>query len=152
MRVFIYKLMNVFFIAIVIFTYQSFAQKRDQEVSAYNKQTKQSKKEWEIESKKLSGVQEVALYQDGEYMGTGKGYGGEIEVSVSIKDGKIANVKIVSAKNETPDYIKEVSSITEDIVAFQDTDVDVISGATLSSNGVLDAVDEALAKAEGGKQ
>ena len=152
MRVFIYKLLNVVLIATVILAYQNFAQKRDQKILAHNKQVKQRQKEWELESKKLSGANEPERYKDGEYKGSGKGYGGNIEVSVSIKNGLIVSVKIVSARNETPDYIKEVASITEDIVDFQGTDVDVVSGATLSSNGVLDAVDEALSRAEGGKQ
>ena len=149
MRVFTYKTINVILIAVILLVYQEIAEKRSKEVMAFNEKVQTMKREWEAESKKLSGDDDTSNYQDGQYEGVGKGFGGEIKVSVSIEKGEISSVKIISAKDETPEYIDKASSITDAIIMEQRTDVDVISGATLSSNGILDAVEEALAKAGG---
>lgn len=84
---------------------------------------------------------------DGSYTGTGTGFGGDIKVKVTIKSGKISAVTILSSKDETPEYFSKAVGVIKNIIKNQSTDVDVISGATFSSNGILDAVDEALSKA-----
>ena len=86
-------------------------------------------------------------YKDGVYTGTGEGFGGDITVQVTIKKGRIASVKILSAEDETPAYLKRASALLSMITTAQSTNVDVISGATYSSNGILDATNAALAKA-----
>lgn len=86
-------------------------------------------------------------YKDGVYVGTGEGFGGDIKVQVTIKDGKITNVKILSAEDETPAYLNRASALLSQITASQSTEIDVISGATYSSNGILDATRSALSQA-----
>ena len=84
---------------------------------------------------------------DGTYIGTGTGRNGDITLSVTIADGKITQIENVSNK-ETPKYWAEAVKLFDSILAANGTDgVDAVSGATLSSDGILEAVDDALAKA-----
>ena len=84
---------------------------------------------------------------DGTYTGTGDGRNGDITLSVTIADGKITQIENVSNK-ETPKYWAEAVKLFDSIIAANGTDgVDAVSGATLSSDGILAAVDDALAKA-----
>lgn len=84
---------------------------------------------------------------DGTYTGTGTGRNGDITLSVTIADGKITQIENVSNK-ETPKYWAEAVKLFDSILAANGTDgVDAVSGATLSSDGILEAVDDALAKA-----
>ncbi|MCD7982152.1 MAG: FMN-binding protein [Clostridiales bacterium] len=87
-------------------------------------------------------------YPDGVYYGTAEGWGGDITVSVTIKDQTITAVTILSAEDETEEYFSQASVLAESIVTAQSTDLDVVSGATYSSNGILNAVRAALASAQ----
>ncbi|AJA47421.1 FMN-binding domain-containing protein [Clostridium pasteurianum DSM 525 = ATCC 6013] len=84
-------------------------------------------------------------YTDGTYSGTGTGFrGGSTEISVTVKSGKIANIETVS-NGDTPDYYERAySTIQSEIISAQSTEVDVVSGATYSSNGIISAVKNAL--------
>ncbi|MBU3182927.1 FMN-binding protein [Clostridium psychrophilum] len=88
-------------------------------------------------------------YKDGTYTGTGSGFrGGTTEMSVTIKDNKITNVTTVS-NQDTPDFYQRAeSSVPSQIVSAQSTTVDTVSGATYSSNGIIDAVKAALSQAK----
>ena len=87
-------------------------------------------------------------YKDGVYEGTGKGFkDGEIKVKVTITDGKIAKVELVSQEKQSYWDSKNVSSLFDEIVKANSTEIDGVSGATMSSNGVKAAVNDALSKA-----
>lgn len=88
-------------------------------------------------------------WSDGEYTGKGTGFGGEIEVKLTIREGKIANIVITKHDGETPEYFEKAKSIMSQIIKAQTPDVDVVSGATYTSNGIKAAVMQALYKAEG---
>jgi len=97
---------------------------------------------------KLSKVDDQdALYKDGVFTGIGEGFGGDISVNVTITNGSIAKIDIVKAADETPEYFDLAKSLTTNIIKEQTTNVDTISGATYSSNGIIEAVRNALAKA-----
>ena len=83
----------------------------------------------------------ATVYSDGTYKGYGKGYGGTLCVSVTIESGKISDIEVLSS-NE--DYQYAFSTIIKKIIARQSTDVDVVSGATMTSKGVMSAVADAL--------
>lgn len=85
-------------------------------------------------------------YKDGLYEGTARGYKSDITVQVKIQDGKIAEVTEVS-QNETSRYWKRAKALFETIVEKQSADVDGVSNATYSSNGIKNAVAAALEKA-----
>lgn len=86
------------------------------------------------------------IYEDGKFTGIGEGYGGNIKVSVTIKNSKIIDIEIVSAKYETQEFFDKARNIVPSMKKQQTADVDVISGATYSSNGIKDAVNQALQK------
>lgn len=85
---------------------------------------------------------------DGTYTGEGKGNGGTLSVEVVVSGGKIAEVTIGDNK-ETPAMLEMVeATLPEQIVEKQGTDgVDTVSGATKTSEGVLEAVTLALEEA-----
>ncbi|MCH5138193.1 4Fe-4S binding protein [Clostridiaceae bacterium UIB06] len=85
-------------------------------------------------------------YKDGIYTGVGQGKSPDLKVSVTIKNDKITNVEIVSA-NESKGK-EPFSVIPKKIVESQSTSVDAVTGATLTSNGVMMAVEDALKKAQ----
>ncbi|MCD8329099.1 MAG: FMN-binding protein, partial [Lachnospiraceae bacterium] len=108
-------------------------------------ETKSSKKTTVKKTNNTS--QSSGTYVDGVYTGTGTGFGGDITVQVTVKKGKIKKIKILSAEDETPSYLKKAKGIISSILDAQSTEVDVISGATYSSEGILEAVQNALKKA-----
>jgi len=101
------------------------------------------------EESKASEKQEVKgnTFKDGEYEGVAKGYGGNIVVSVIIKNGKIDNIIVKNHSGETPAFYDKACVLVEKIISKQSTNVDVVSGATFSSNGIINAVIDALNKA-----
>jgi hypothetical protein len=81
---------------------------------------------------------------DGVYTGTGAGMQSNIVVDVTVKDGKITSVDVVS-HNETPGISDAaIETIPAAIVEAQSTDVDAVATATFTSNGIKEAVDNAL--------
>lgn len=95
--------------------------------------------------------QDVASsYNDGTYEGAGMGFGGEITVSVTVADGKVAEITVLSADGEDPAYYDQALAVLDEIVSAQSTEVDTVSGATFSSTGLIDAAADALGKAAAG--
>ena len=86
-------------------------------------------------------------YKDGTYQGSGTGFGGTITVEVTISGGKIASISILSAAGETASYFASAQGVISRIISGQTPNVDAVSGATYSSNGIIQAVQNALAKA-----
>ena len=93
---------------------------------------------------KEDGEQAVGDYEDGVYTGTSQGYGGPVTVEVTVKDGQITDVKIVSAAGETEPYLSLAKSVIDQVMQKQTWEVDVASGATYSSRGILGAIQNAL--------
>mgnify|MGYP004547379221 FL=1 len=88
------------------------------------------------------------FYKNGTYEGSGTGYGGTITVQVTLEDDTITAVSVVSAPGEDSAYLSQGENVINSILSEQSTDVDTISGATFSSTGILEAVNDALSKAE----
>ena len=82
-----------------------------------------------------------------EYIGVGKGFGGEIKVKVTMDGDKIAKIEVLS-QNETPSFFeKAYPAVTDAIIAANGTTgVDAVSGATCSSKGLIEAVNDALSQ------
>lgn len=94
-----------------------------------------------------------ANYTDGTYEGVGtgigiNGQGGDVPVTVTIKDGTITDIEI-GDNDETPDLGGlAIEYLRNKVIAANGTDgVNTVSSATLSSMGFLTAVKEALEKA-----
>lgn len=92
----------------------------------------------------------VGGYKDGTYEGTGMGFGGEVTVSVTVADGKVAEITVLSADGEDPAYYDQALAVLDEIVSAQSTEVDTVSGAMFSSTGLIDAAVDALGKAAAG--
>ncbi len=88
-----------------------------------------------------------SVYKDGTYTGFGDGMNGKVKVSVTISQDKITSIS-VGENSEDEEYLAEAKGVIDRIIASQSTDVDVISGATYSSNGIIGGVNEALSKAK----
>ena len=85
-------------------------------------------------------------YRDGTYEGSGNGRNGVIVMAVTIEEGRIAKIEAVS-QNETDEYWNEAVKMTDAMIEAQTADVDMVTGATRSSEGILQAVRNALDKA-----
>lgn len=91
---------------------------------------------------------ESGKYADGTYEGSGSGFrGATTKVSVTVENGYITDIMTISYGDDAPYYKRAFSSVTQDIIDSQSTDVDAVSGATYSSNGIMDAVADALENA-----
>lgn len=82
--------------------------------------------------------------KDGTYSGTGKGRNGNIEVSVKVENNKVVNITIISSNEDASYFNKAKSEILSNVIENQSLNVNTISGATMSSNGILEAIANAL--------
>ena len=92
--------------------------------------------------------EEDLAYKNGTYTGEGRGFGGIIQVEVTLENDTITDIQVVSAPGEDSAYLSQGEGVISTILAAQSTDVDTISGATFSSTGIINAVNDALGKAE----
>jgi uncharacterized protein with FMN-binding domain/NAD-dependent dihydropyrimidine dehydrogenase PreA subunit len=89
------------------------------------------------------------LYKDGTYQGSGSGFrGATTTVSVTFKNDKITDISTVSYGDDAPFYNRSYSAVTQEIISSQSVGVDAVSGATFSSNGIMQAVSDAMDKAK----
>ncbi len=90
-----------------------------------------------------------AAYKDGTYTGEGKGNASQIQVEVTVASGKITGVKVVK-HGETEMLLKAAEkNVSKAIVEKNGTEgVQGVTGATNSSKGIIEAVNNALKKAQ----
>ena len=81
-------------------------------------------------------------YQDGKYQTEAEGLHGPVKVATTITGGKISAVEVLVGAGEYQSKANDV--IASEIIAAQSTDVDAVSGATVSSNAIMTAVKKAL--------
>lgn len=81
---------------------------------------------------------------DGTYTGTGTGFRGETDVTVTVQNGTITAISIDSYRDDEQYFSRAKNTIISEILSAQSVDVDTVSGATYSSNGILEAVADAL--------
>ena len=82
--------------------------------------------------------------KDGTYKGSANGYGGKVTVNVTVSKKTMTAIDIVSAPGETDSFFHRAKGVIDEMLTAQSTDVDVVSGATYSSNGIIGAVKNAL--------
>ena len=99
-------------------------------------------------SSEEEGDSEDLVYKNGTYTGDGQGFGGNIQVQVTLENDTITDIQVVSAPGEDSAYLSQGQGVISTILAAQSTDVDTVSGATFSSTGIINAVNDALGKAE----
>lgn len=98
----------------------------------------------------LAAVSTAAFaYKDGVYTGAGTGNGSTIEVQVTVTDGKIAKVETIKHGETEMIFAAVNKKLPKAIVKVNSTEgVHVITGASNSSKGFLEAVHQALDKAK----
>lgn len=88
-------------------------------------------------------------FQNGIYTGTGEGYRGKVTVTVKVADGKITELILDDYADDKSYMERAKNRIFQEMISRQNTDVDTVSGATYSSNGLIEAVNKALGNEEG---
>ena len=147
---FILRAVNLLLILGVLWQYQSTALVRAQavsqrqqeidEVNAYNAAILQAQQTAQ-ETEKETGP------KDGTYEGTGLGFGDDITVQVTIKDGRMTDIAVLKHDGEDRPYYNQSLTMLDEMLSAQSADVDIVSGATLTCEGLRDAVADALGKA-----
>jgi uncharacterized protein with FMN-binding domain len=89
------------------------------------------------------------MFKDGTYEGSGIGFRNRTTtVSVVVTNGKISDITSVSYGDDRKFYDRAFNTVTQEIISSQATEVDAVSGATFSSNGIMAAVEDALSNAK----
>ena len=89
--------------------------------------------------------EEKGIFTPGTYTGEADGLNGPIKVEVKVDANKILEVKVLEHKESPGISDNAMKNIPESIVEYQSLNIDTVSGATYSSNGILEAVKNALA-------
>ena len=118
------------------------AEKENEAKEAGDKEEKKAEEAAEAEA------DEEGYYLDGTFEGSGNGYGGTVTVQIVLKDQELQEITVVDAPGEDGAYLSRAKGLIPDILENQSTAVDTVSGATFSSAGILEAVNDALEKAE----
>ncbi len=106
-----------------------------------------------LETKLLAGGSQAESplgangYNAGEYIGTGNGNNGEIKVKVTFSDTEIVSVEVVEHGESAGICEPAIEQLPEQIINAQSFKVDAVSGATMTSNGVMQAVKDAMGQA-----
>lgn len=85
-----------------------------------------------------------AEFADGTYTGSGAGLMGQIDVTVTVSGGKITNIEVTNQSETAGVSDPAFEGIPQAIIDSQSCDVDVVSGATYTSKGLIEAVKDAL--------
>ncbi|MCX8128852.1 MAG: 4Fe-4S binding protein [Clostridia bacterium] len=93
-------------------------------------------------------IPEELTYKDGVFKGVSRGRRKNLTVLVKVKNGRVSEIEILSHKESRGYYEEPFRTIPKKIISSQSLDVDVVSGATLTSNGIINAVKDALSNAK----
>ena len=90
-----------------------------------------------------------AVYTPGTYTGTSRGYAGDVTVTVTVDE-----TSITAVTSEGPDETASLGGaalpvLDEEVLAAQSAEIDIVSGASMTSNGYIAALEQALAEARG---
>lgn len=150
MKQFLFRTANLLLIAAILVGYQRGALVRAEQVSAHQEELSAAQalaEEYEREvqtAQKNQPEPEEQLFQDGTWEGTAQGFGGDITVAVTVSQGKVTGIDVLSAEGEDPAYFSKAQSVLSALVEAQGEAVDTVSGATFSSTGLINATTSAL--------
>lgn len=86
------------------------------------------------------------MLKEGTYSARARGMAGFVGVTLTVADNKISTVDL---STETPQYgQKAEKTLKQEILDKQSADIDAVTGATFTSNGVKEATSEALKQAK----
>lgn len=95
-------------------------------------------------TKKDSGDNKIA---DGVYTGVGTGKGGDIKVEITIKNDTLEKIDVLEHQ-ETEGFDKAMDTLKDEILKGNTLDVDTVTGCTMTSDGFLEAITNALKEAK----
>ena len=144
---FMLRTLNLLLILVVLWQYQRVAllradaaaqrQKEIDEVNAYNASVLQAEEE-----------NAEGGFRDGTYEGSALGFGDTITVAVTIREGRLSDISVLDASGEDKPYYQQALRVLDEMLSAQSTEVvDTVSGATLTAEGLINAVADALGKA-----
>ncbi len=93
--------------------------------------------------------EEAGIYTPGTYTGTAAGKNGDVKVEVTFSANAIDSVKVVEHSETAGISDGAIENIPAAIVENQSLAVDTVSGATVTSDAILNAVADAVAQAGG---
>lgn len=93
-----------------------------------------------------SNEEAAALFVAGTYEGEGQGHAGPIKVAVTVTESKIDSIEILEF-NDSEFAVDPADQMIENIIEANSSDIDAVAGASITSQGVKDAVSAALAAA-----
>ena len=112
--------------------------------TAEKEKKKDKKKDEDKKEEQKSTAKGSFDVSDGTYYGTGTGFAGKIKVAVTVKDKQITAIEIVENEADDDTFFSRAKGVIDKIISGQTLEVDVVSGATYSSNGIISAVKNAL--------
>ena len=86
---------------------------------------------------------------NGVYESTAKGFGGDVTVSVTLEGGRIVDVKAVGDKETAGVGSRAIDELPGKMIEANSTDVEAVTGATITSSAIKAAAAQALAQAAG---
>lgn len=93
----------------------------------------------------INGSLDKYKFKDGTYTGVADGYGPGLTVEIKVNENKVSDIKIVKHNEEgRKHYQRPMEIIPNEIIQNQSLEVDAVSGATYTSNGIVNAVKDAL--------
>ena len=96
----------------------------------------------------LAATMSVAMVGCGskaeKYEGIGKGHNGDVKVSVGIEDGKITSIDVLEHEETEGIGGAAIEELTKEMVEKNSTDVEAVAGATVTSDALKEAVDNAV--------
>ena len=95
-----------------------------------------------------SGDIVLSSLKDGTYQGEAKGFAGRIITEVSITEGKISGITVIKHQESKGWYEEVYMILPREIIEKQRLSVDAISGATKTSKGLIESVENAVKKAQ----
>ncbi len=101
----------------------------------------------ELTPEELALLGDAEGIEDGVYEGVGQGFRGQMTVEVTVEKQRITDVTVTNHRDDAKWFNRANRAVPDDIVDSQSTDVDSVSGATYSSDGIIEAAKDALEKA-----
>lgn len=96
----------------------------------------------------MNSVTGTVPYKEGIYYGTAEGYSGDVSVAVVIQEHTIKAI-LITEHSDDEAFFNRAMEVAKKVIKTQKTDdVDAVSGATYSSEGLLNAIKNALKQAE----
>ena len=103
--------------------------------------------ETETETEETVKPEVEADFKDGTYTATAKGMNGDVTVEATVEEGEIVSITLTDHAETEGIYETAVDGVIPQIIKGQTTEVDVVAGATLTSNAIIAAVSDIMDQA-----